>query len=474
MAYGAAPSAPRAIGSPYGSSPSQEHAGGEEITTLWVGDLPSTCSDDDLLTGFLSFGAVLSATVSHKPAPSGSRSGFVRFGSRTEASVALAAAASGQCTVLGEQATCQWARKNSYGGASGTVASSGYGHSSGGHANGVSNPALESPTGAAAVLQALSTYDEKFAEQVLLSAASAASSLGGAWTVRGPAQITWPTPAPSSNLWYGSGASLQSGSGPQEYPPSWTSLVNTVPQSTWSTPAAVPTSAAPVDDELATLWVGNLPEGTSDADLGAAFGACGQVIAANVHRRPSPLGSYNGFVRFATREEADSALKICGSGQLTVQGVQCVAHWAKQNSKVDPGFANPVAASALAVLPPTRQPPPPETPPPAVLVNWAAAQQSAAASNRPSVSSGGGSVQTLFIGSLPAHVTEEDVTNAFADVGFEGSVRLNKQSSRGLSGFIKFGSPQVAQEAFQFLSLSPLTIEGSQMAFDWARSDMFS
>jgi len=84
-------------------------------------------------------------------------------------------------------------------------------------------------------------------------------------------------------------------------------------------------------------------------------------------------------------------------------------------------------------------------------------------------------VRTLFIGSLPATVTEEDVTSAFADVGFEGTVRLNKkQSLQGYSGFFKFASPEIAQEAFDYLSQSPLIIEGQQMAFDWARSDMFS
>lgn len=99
-------------------------------------------------------------------------------------------------------------------------------------------------------------------------------------------------------------------------------------QLTWNN---VPT---PGGEEITTLWVGDLPQGTTDDELLTAFGVLGQVLVAKVQWKASSMGTYSGFVRFATRAEAEVALTTvyeggvflwrdalrCALGQRKLQG----------------------------------------------------------------------------------------------------------------------------------------------------------
>lgn len=95
---------------PYGGG----SGGGGPISTLWVGDLPGECTNDDLAAGFSICGMVLHAAVSRSVAKSGARSGFVMFSTAAEAEDALATAQVGMVTVGGTPVTCKWAKNNSF------------------------------------------------------------------------------------------------------------------------------------------------------------------------------------------------------------------------------------------------------------------------------------------------------------------------------------------------------------------------
>lgn len=216
-------------------------------------------------------------------------------------------------------------------------------------------------------------------------------------------------------------------------------------------------SPAPaISEELSTIWVGNLPEGTSDMDLAGVFGQFGYVVGASVRPRPSPMGSYGGFVRFANGHEANHALSVCSSGQVYVQSSALVAQWAKTNSKVDPSILPaPAPAPQYNSYPEYSN----AGPPTSGLI--------------PQPDGASGSVQTLFIGSLPTYVTEADVTMALSSVGIEGTVTLNKPSSRGGSGFVRFTDPHTAQISLGHLIENPIEMDGQQIIFKWAKNDTF-
>lgn len=363
-----------------------------DISTLWVGDLPAESSDEDLLHGFIHFGQIVSAKVSHRPARSGARSGFVRFGTRVEADSALVTALAGLVLVGGSVVTCQWAKSNTTGGASGGM------------------------------LAAVEDYHQ-------------------------PPPPTTPYPGPRK----GSGKAAGWGGGGQYQKGGWGK------------------STSPTE-QLATLWVGSLVEGTTPDILSGAFGAYGQIVAATVSQRASPLGSYNGFVRFAQRHEAEQAMALCASGQMTVNGAQVIASWAKENSKVDPNLAA------------SHQAPPSYQSKGGYDEGYMRGVQDALAGKghhggfAPSNSYGnapasGTGIRTLFVGSLPLSVTEAELQQSFADHQISGVLTLNKPSSRGLSAFIRFSSPDEATQALQYAREIPILVNGDQISLDWAKSD---
>jgi hypothetical protein len=85
----------------------------EELTTLWIGNLPGPSDEGEIAALFSQYGQVLSVMVHPRPSPQGSHSGFVRFVTRKEAEAALAA--TGMCLVAiqGIPVAAQWARENS-------------------------------------------------------------------------------------------------------------------------------------------------------------------------------------------------------------------------------------------------------------------------------------------------------------------------------------------------------------------------
>jgi len=357
------------------SAISQSQAAGQ-VTTIWVGNLPADVSDHDLIQAFATFGTVMSASVSPKPAPaSGLRSAFVRFAGRDAASLALAAAGLDQVAVRGRVAFCQWARTNSFGGTSGVDV--------------------------ARTTTVMASTDPLEAELQRLDREELQENMEEAWENEFVVKEE----------------------------------VDTIVKQAFS--AAVHSGGRPVNggEALATLWLGNLPPSCTDVDILAAFSQLGTVLVGIVHQRPSPLGSLSGFVRMSSRMEAMQAMAHCSTGNVEIHGAKVLAKWANQNTKIDSETMNVI-------------PQPPVVPP---------------------------KVRTLFIGSLPFNITEEEVRQGLHEQGLDGVISLNttSRSSQGLSGFIRFDTPEAAQEAFAFMSQNPPMIRGQSIAFDWAKSDTF-
>merc|ERR1719491_2063073 len=86
-------------------------------------------------------------------------------------------------------------------------------------------------------------------------------------------------------------------------------------------------------EEISTLWVGNVPPNSVDAEMAASFGQFGQLVCAFVLKRLSPQGQLSGFAQFTSRAEAGMALNAVTAGQVIVGGAAVTAKWASKNSK---------------------------------------------------------------------------------------------------------------------------------------------
>jgi len=339
--------------------------GFEEITTLWVGDLPAACSNEDLLGGFVDY-RVSNATVSSRPSASGARSGFVRFLHRHEAESALNAACGGMIGVSGQSVSCQWAKQNSYGGAQAGL--------NGGNGG----------------------VGQSFSAHVV---APPGTGYGGCKGYGGKGYSAMPYNPPP---WHMGGAT-----------------------SPWG------------HEEIATLWLGNLAEGTTVEEMTSVFSSYGNVLIASVSNKLSPQGSLSGFVRFSARHEAEAALTQVIGDNILIQGAPIVARWARVNSKLE--------------------------------------GDTAVVGSSPVVGVSAGSSSTLFLGSIPLDATENDVTDALFNAGIasQGDVvcKMQRPNVHGLSCFVKFASPEAAQQALNLNLARPLTIHGQVLKVTFAKQD---
>jgi len=92
-----------------------------------------------------------------------------------------------------------------------------------------------------------------------------------------------------------------------------------------------PPSATPVGDDITTLWVGNVPFGTTNEVFQAALAPLGEMVCCFLHKKLSPQGQMSGYARFNTKQEAATALQCFENGMLLISGVILKAKWARQN-----------------------------------------------------------------------------------------------------------------------------------------------
>lgn len=101
---------------------------------------------------------------------------------------------------------------------------------------------------------------------------------------------------------------------------------------------------------LTTLWVGGIPGNCTGAHLLAGFCRFGRVLNSTIGGRPGKTGDQSGFVRFASRAEAETALAAAAAGDIAFDGstegraVKC--QWARTNCLV-PGIDSYICLSRL-------------------------------------------------------------------------------------------------------------------------------
>lgn len=84
----------------------------DDLTTLWVGNLPATTLDTDLQAVMVPFGTLICCFLHKTLSPQGQMSGFARYASKTEASQALQVIETGTIVVHGAIMKAKWARQN--------------------------------------------------------------------------------------------------------------------------------------------------------------------------------------------------------------------------------------------------------------------------------------------------------------------------------------------------------------------------
>lgn len=503
--------------------------GADEITTLWVGNLPGETTDRDLLNEFVNFGSVLSAVVSQRPAASGARSGFVRFGTREEAGLALAASLAGQLAVGGTYVTCQWARANSFGGISGGMASSSAGAAPqapaseqepcrvcrGAGCYECNETGMDAVYSTGQVQQSQHDFDdeaqkqayEAFEAEITARATVQVAQEELAWAEH-QAQLTATAARASASLASASNAPWRRPAGDSAQANALEGLAVAAHE--------IASGESASGGEITTLWLGNLPQGSTEDDVTMGFFTLGQwqVLATSVNRRASQ-GVLSGFIRFLHRVDAEQALMWVTAGNVVVNGVAIQAKWARNNSRMSNAYADAQA----------HQPPQPHRPPQpqaigqtllgghgtaaaaaaassafarigggvggggggggAAPLSWSMALSSSLSASSlltragasplgftsANVSSGG--VRTLFVGSVPFDATEADVVLAFAQVGLEGIFSLNTtgSNSKGNSGFMRFESPTAAAEAVIVCNAAKPMVRGQEIMVALAKAD---
>jgi len=83
--------------------------GGDDVTTIWIGNLREGVTREDLQTIFINFGEIVVINM-HQKADDGSISGFVRYNNKVSCEAALAAVASGSILLHGIPVKAGWAK----------------------------------------------------------------------------------------------------------------------------------------------------------------------------------------------------------------------------------------------------------------------------------------------------------------------------------------------------------------------------
>lgn len=330
------------------------------MTTLWVGGIPAEGTIADLLSAFCQFGGILNATLGGRPARSGDLTGFVRFSSFEAAEVALAASADGKIgcasSLEGRDIKCQWSRQNCFTpGIDCHICISCL-------RSDVTNEDLVDAFGnfgdfrcsalAAKGRLGVVSFRNPAGAQVVISAAQKEhlkvkgsrvrvwrpedgqqedrSNYGAVQMGRAPrGKGTTPYETVSSKGW---SEGWSEGWWPHPHDPHMHGK-GSYPYEMYGSESGWP------DEPLTTLWIGGIPAGSKLADLVAVFCRYGSILNATVGGKPAASGDLSGFVRFATLEQAETALSSSGNIAFanSSEGRSIHCQWSKSNCFV-PGI----------------------------------------------------------------------------------------------------------------------------------------
>lgn len=109
--------------------------------------------------------------------------------------------------------------------------------------------------------------------------------------------------------------------------------VDMVQMPTTSTPNILSPSSSATEAGAATIWVGNLPEACTEAELRSAAGMLGSNIADVVLFPGSSSGSPHGsgLARFGNGVEAEAFLRVVASRMVKIRGTVLIARVHEKN-----------------------------------------------------------------------------------------------------------------------------------------------
>jgi len=402
----------------------------EDITTLWVGNILPGTTNEDMSAVFSLYGHLLACFTLKSLSPQGQMSGFVRYTTRQEAAVVLQAIENESVAIRGSIIRGKWATENSniskkLGGESphariGQNRTLGVSHSGPPHLGGLQAQSLHLGSLQTASLQAMP-------QDLRLGLARTGSI--------------------QSVPQYSHLGLLQTGS-IQTTPQNFGSLAG-APQNTYGQESGRLQTEAD-DEEITTLWVGNVPPGTSDQQMATFFKPFGNLVCCFLLKKLSKQGQLSGFVRFTHRSEASAALEAIMQGIILINGAVVTSKWARQNSKP---LSNPdaLAAKQLHTDATTGNLHMDVLQPPANLAN-------------------GEEITTLWLGNALPGTSDTDLRVALSQYGsLVCCFLLKKISPQGqLSGFARYTSQIEAQMALEAIISGRIIVNNSVITAKWA------
>merc|ERR1712232_1474685 len=277
------------------TGPSHDQTTGEEITTLWVGNVMPDSTDVEMQIQFAPYGNMQCCFLLKKLSPNGQLSGFVRYNSRTEAMAAMDAVAGGLIILHGATLNAKWASQNS-------------------------KPLAQPLTVSGP--EALQQIQLQHPELILQAQTPSQPATR-------PVQQPVPEPAflqQQPMLDYSAYVALA------QQP-----LVNYA-EYALQTPAVLPPPPPPppvpaqAAEELKTIWVTGVAPGTADDDFAEIMRSFGVLVCSFVFKNPGAYGTVNAFAQFSTRQEAVLALESFSSG-FSLKGATWQVKWAQENAR---------------------------------------------------------------------------------------------------------------------------------------------
>eukprot|EP00931_Biecheleriopsis_adriatica_P106345 TRINITY_DN80807_c0_g1_i1.p1 TRINITY_DN80807_c0_g1~~TRINITY_DN80807_c0_g1_i1.p1 ORF type:complete len:412 (-),score=88.16 TRINITY_DN80807_c0_g1_i1:22-1236(-) len=312
-AYGAAPAVGYGSGldaSPYGAMGAGQLGMGNEISTLWIGNVLPGTTDYAVAVAMFWYGQLTSCFLLKNVSPQGQMSGFVKYSSHMEAQNALNAIKNGQVIVNGQALTGKLASKNSSDIKNHDLAAQQQQMLQRAYAEAYQGQSAGDPS---------AYYDAAVAAQLgFNSVLGGGGACGGALTAGYDAgaaaagmQQNWQAQGQmmgQDQLALGGGGMLPANHQPQYIPPRFP------------------------EEEITTLWIGNMLPGTTDYMLAVQLSRFGEMGSCFLMKSLSPNGQMSGFARFNDRITAQSALDAILAGQVIVGGSPISGKFASRNS----------------------------------------------------------------------------------------------------------------------------------------------
>lgn len=186
---------------------------------------------------------------------------------------------------------------------------------------------------------------------------------------------------------------------------------------------------------LTNIWVGNLPQTWTPADVQALFASYGNITATKLlNNKQGSQPTRAAMVNFSSPHEASMAIQSLNGTVLPDNGLPLIVKHATKDLGAGPpqGFSNGYGAAAFSA---------PQGPP----------------------------TDNLWVGNLPAYFTESELSGLFSQYGRVASCVILRRPGTPVAGMVQFASVQEASMALNALnnaaidpSMPPLHVKFSR------------